>query len=460
MISSREQGITRLLHAAQSVMISGVFWFWYLLLFWVRQEPYPNGQTYAKYFIVVILAMIFEVLTRPQNLRLRFEQVRQINVSQSFRQTLWIVVAIFVLQVFSQDYRLSRVFVAGFIVICWTSFFLFNRNIELIFNSIFGRVFKKNKIRMIIMGPKEWCERLQLEMSSTLRFMSLVNVIIVEEDDGLEHRDLPREVAKTPVDLLVFSSDHIGEKTAMRLIEDGDRLGYRCWLPIEYTRRFGRHFSLERVGLLDVLTPPVEPLENLSNRAIKRAFDLLLSLAVCLTILPLCCVFVWILHRCFSPGPLFFKQERGGRNGLPFMVYKFRSLHVKNGSEVQQVSKSDDRIFKGGRLIRKTSIDEIPQFINVVLGNMSVVGPRPHMVEHDKEFAELYEKYGHRRFVKPGVTGLAQVKGFRGEIHKRVDLRHRATLDCFYVSRWNLGFDIKLILLTVLVIFFPPKSAY
>ncbi|MDB4465974.1 sugar transferase, partial [Akkermansiaceae bacterium] len=362
--------------------------------------------------------------------------------------------------VFSQDYRLSRVFLAGFIAICWTSFFLFNHKSQSIFNLVFDRFFKKNKLRLIVMGPKEWCERLQLEMRSTLRLMSLVNVITVEEDDGLEDRDLPREVAKTPCDLLVFSSDHIGEKTSMRLIRDGDRLGYRCWLPIEYTRRFGRHFSLQKVGLLDVLTPPMEPLENPSNRAMKRVFDLLVSLPVCLTILPLCCLFVWILHRCFSPGPMFFKQERGGRNGLPFMVYKFRSLHVENGSEVQQVSKSDDRIFKGGRLIRKTSIDEIPQFINVVLGNMSVVGPRPHMVEHDKKFAELYEKYGHRRFVKPGVTGLAQVKGFRGEVIKRTDLRHRATLDCFYVSRWNLGFDIKLILLTVLVIFFPPKSAY
>ena len=460
MISSREHGIVQIFAIVQTAAMAGVFWCWYLLLFWIRQEPYPFVQSYAKYFIVVILAMVFECLTRPQSLRLRLEEMRRLAWPVSRRQVAWIVVAIFALQIFSKDYGLSRVFLAGFIVLSWSSFYLLNRHIATFSRPFFAHFLKNRRVRTILLGPKEWCDSIQLELNLTTGYMNLTKIITIEKDDERDIRELMKSVADEACDLLVLPHQTFFENTVMSLVKQGDRLGYRCWLPVEFSRSSGLHFSLQKVGRLDVLTPPVKPLENISNRLIKRVFDLLVGWAACLTILPLCCLFVWILHRCFSPGPLFFKQERGGRNGLPFMIYKFRSLHVDNGNEVTQVTKSDDRIFKGGRLIRKTSIDEIPQFINVVLGNMSVVGPRPHMIEHDKKFSELYEKYGHRRYVKPGVTGLAQVKGFRGEIHRRLDLRHRATLDCFYVSRWDLGFDIKIILLTVVVIFFPPKSAY
>jgi lipopolysaccharide/colanic/teichoic acid biosynthesis glycosyltransferase len=193
---------------------------------------------------------------------------------------------------------------------------------------------------------------------------------------------------------------------------------------------------------------------------VKRIFDMVFSAVVVATILPSLCVVVWLLHRRQSPGPLFFKQERVGKNGVPFQVYKFRTLHVHNDDEAKQVTKDDSRVFKGGQLLRKLSIDEMPQFLNVLLGDMSVVGPRPHMEQHDCEFREIFERYGVRRYVKPGVTGLAQVKGFRGEINRPQDLRHRARLDNFYVTHWCLYMDLKIIAATGWTVIKPPKTAY
>jgi putative colanic acid biosynthesis UDP-glucose lipid carrier transferase len=169
---------------------------------------------------------------------------------------------------------------------------------------------------------------------------------------------------------------------------------------------------------------------------------------------------VLLIHRCHSPGPLFFKQNRVGRNGVIFQVYKFRSLDPDHGAEAVQVSQNDSRVFKGGAFLRKTSIDEMPQFWNVLKGEMSVVGPRPHMEAHDLRFRELFERYGVRRYVKPGVTGLAQVKGYRGEINRRIDLRNRSRLDNFYITRWDLLLDLRIVLMTGLVVIMPSRNAY
>lgn len=147
-------------------------------------------------------------------------------------------------------------------------------------------------------------------------------------------------------------------------------------------------------------------------------------------------------------------------NGQPFKVFKFRTLNVENGNEAKQVTKTDDRIFKGGRFLRRSSLDELPQFFNVLLGDMSVVGPRPHMESHDLEFREFFERYGVRRYVKPGVTGLAQVKGYRGEVRHSRDLRNRARLDSFYVTHWDMLMDLKIVASTAASVVNPPRTAY
>ena len=158
---------------------------------------------------------------------------------------------------------------------------------------------------------------------------------------------------------------------------------------------------------------------------------------------------VAIAIKAESKGPVFFKQKRTGYRGREFYCLKFRSMTSGNKeADEKQATKNDARITKVGRFLRKTSIDEMPQFINVFLGDMSVVGPRPHMIRQTEDYVQLVDKYMLRHLQKPGVTGLAQVSGFRGEITKREDLEGRIQKDIFYIENWNFFFDIRIILKT------------
>ena len=170
-----------------------------------------------------------------------------------------------------------------------------------------------------------------------------------------------------------------------------------------------------------------EPLEDPLNRMIKRTMDFLVSLPVVVFVLPPLCLLVKIFQAMQSPGPLFYRQTRAGLGGRPFRIFKFRTMRVDKGDSASaQAVAGDPRIYPMGRLLRKTSLDEIPQFLNVFLGDMSIVGPRPHMIIHNRRFSEIMEKYHVRTFAKPGITGLAQMSGFRGEAKNDDDVRARA----------------------------------
>jgi putative colanic acid biosynthesis UDP-glucose lipid carrier transferase len=217
-----------------------------------------------------------------------------------------------------------------------------------------------------------------------------------------------------------------------------------------YIEDDGHHFiSLRR-----------EPLENPFNRIAKRALDVGFSLLVVgLILLPIALV-VWTIQRIFSPGPLFFKQVRAGIQNQQFVIWKFRTMHVDNPDAARQVTEDDPRIFPGGRFLRRFSLDEIPQFINVLHGDMSVTGPRPHLIEHNEQFARQIASYPIRTVVKPGITGLAQVRGFRGEARTADDIARRLESDITYLENWRLTLDIAIILRTVWQMLFPPKTAY
>lgn len=201
------------------------------------------------------------------------------------------------------------------------------------------------------------------------------------------------------------------------------------------------------------------PLVSPANSLVKRLIDIGVSLPAIVFVLPPFCLAVWVLHRVCSPGPLFFLQKRSGSHGQTFYVRKFRTMFVDHGEDGKQARRGDKRMFPGGDLIRKLSIDELPQFINVLLGQMSVVGPRPHMLEHDVIFARDFEKYKLRHMVKPGITGLAQVRGHRGPIDHPEEIRARLTSDLEYCERWSVSLDLAIIFRTVAHVFsFHSKS--
>jgi putative colanic acid biosynthesis UDP-glucose lipid carrier transferase len=227
-----------------------------------------------------------------------------------------------------------------------------------------------------------------------------------------------------------------------------------------YSNFFNHSTTIFEEDGLRIIGLREEPLESPINRFLKRALDLAVSIPVVVLILPVVTVFVWLLQFFQSPGPVIFRQERVGMMGQRFLMYKYRTMHVNHGNEAQQASKHDQRIFPAGRWLRKLSIDELPQFVNVLLGDMSVVGPRPHLQKHEELWIRAMRKYVVRRFVQPGITGYAQIKGFRGEVRSDADVQNRVEMDIYYLENWSFSLDLVIILKTVQQCIFPPRTAY
>ncbi len=213
---------------------------------------------------------------------------------------------------------------------------------------------------------------------------------------------------------------------------------------------FTRAMSIELYDNVPVLNMRRTPIEGQYARIVKRTFDLVFSSLVILFLLSWITPILYILIKLESPGPLYFKQERNGVNCKVFCCHKFRSMTVSSDAHTTMATKNDARVTKIGKFLRKTSLDELPQFIDVFLGHMSVVGPRPHMQRHTTEYGSSVDKYLVRHFAKPGITGLAQIKGYRGEIIQKTDIINRVRLDIFYLEKWSLLLDLSIIYQTIL----------
>lgn len=246
----------------------------------------------------------------------------------------------------------------------------------------------------------------------------------------------------------IFSDENADEK-GKEILKICNRKGVRLRFIPRNQRWFRNRTSMESIGDFMVINPQQIPLDHTGFRVQKRLFDLLFSFLI------IVCVFSWlfpilaILIKLESKGPVFFIQERTGINNKTFRCLKFRSMKQNNQAHEKQASADDDRITKIGRFMRKTNIDELPQFINVLKGHMSVVGPRPHMLKHTSEYSSLIEYYLVRHYVKPGITGWAQIKGYRGETLHLSAMEKRVNADMEYIENWSFLWDIKIILLTI-----------
>ena len=210
-----------------------------------------------------------------------------------------------------------------------------------------------------------------------------------------------------------------------------------------------RAMNLELLGNVPILYIREEPLRQVSNRFVKRAFDVAVSGAFLCTLFPVVYLFVALGIKLTSKGPVFFIQERSGENGRTFGCIKFRSMRVNDEADRVQATKNDPRKTRFGSFLRKSSIDELPQFINVLKGDMAIVGPRPHMLQHTELYSKLVNKYMVRHLIKPGITGWAQVTGYRGETHELSQMEGRVRRDIWYLENWSLLLDIRIMLLTV-----------
>jgi len=290
-----------------------------------------------------------------------------------------------------------------------------------------------------------------------------------DDNELIDSGDIPLlgKIDDVQTYLLNNSVDHIycalpvsqGEKI-MKLLDFAEKNLVRFYIIPGYYTYLKRKVDLHSFGGIPILSVLREPLENDLNRGVKRMFDILFSLFVLIFLFPFIYLFTAIAIRLSSPGPIFFKQMRTGLNGDDFACYKFRSMRVNNDSDKLQAVKNDPRKTKVGDFLRRSNLDEIPQFFNVLKGDMSVVGPRPHMLKHTEDYSALIDKYMIRHLVKPGLTGWAQINGFRGETKKLEQMESRVLHDVWYIENWSFWLDLKIILLTVFNIFRGEKNAY
>ena len=201
-----------------------------------------------------------------------------------------------------------------------------------------------------------------------------------------------------------------------------------------------------------------EPLLYSPNRVVKQVADVVISAVVCMALIPLL-PFIALGIKMQSRGPVFFSQARTGLNGHTFTCYKFRTMHLNREQDTLQATENDPRIFPFGAFLRKTYMDELPQFFNVLRGDMSIIGPRPHMLYHTQLYSKLIDKYMVRHFYKPGITGYAQVTGFCGETHELWQMEERVRRDIWYIEHWSVGLDLWIAYRTVRSIFVHNKKA-
>ncbi len=256
-------------------------------------------------------------------------------------------------------------------------------------------------------------------------------------------------ISENEIDEIYSSVAEISNKDLIKLIDYVDNnLKTLKFLP-DNKEIYTKKLDFSYYGVLPILSLRKIPIDEPFNQFVKRSFDILLSLFIIVGVLSWLTPILAILIKIESKGPVFFKQRRNGLDYEEFFCYKFRSMRPNPMAHLHQIRKGDERVTKVGKIIRKTSIDELPQFINVLKGDMSVVGPRPHMVSHTHMYAERIDKFMVRHFIKPGITGLAQVSGYRGEVETENDIINRVKYDIFYLENWSLFLDLKIVFQTI-----------
>lgn len=323
-----------------------------------------------------------------------------------------------------------------------------------------------NFARVAIVGTGSTAMRLYEELESDAGFgYKVLGFFSDKPDPGFHGKllgsidDLEHAVKETKFDQVFYTLSGEDEKSLSKVLKIADDNVIRFYYVPRISRRVARSFELNNIGCVPVLSVRRNPLNSTLNSGLKRAFDIAFS-SVALLLSPLVFIPVAIAIKITSPGPVFFKQERTGYKGRTFKCWKFRTMRVNDSANTRQATSDDPRTTKLGQFLRRSSIDELPQFINVWLGDMSVVGPRPHMLKHTEDYAKLIDLYMVRHVVKPGITGYAQVNGYRGITDELWKMEKRVECDVWYIENWSFLLDLKIIVRTIINAFHGEKNAF
>lgn len=338
-------------------------------------------------------------------------------------------------------------------------FFLISLNSFLIIPFVTKKIFNSsNTIKYIIIGNNNLSRDFKKHLEENFQVYNFCGFIDDTNDvenigsiESLERIIDSMKIQNIIVALPVEKSDKID-----KILHIADCHSVKCFILPEYIKFINNKVSINLLGNYPVISVRNNPLENFQIRVFKRIFDLLFSFLILLTIFSWLVPIISILIKFSSPGPVFFIQKRIGRNGKLFRCFKFRTMTVKSSQydiKYEATIEKDTRVTKIGTFLRKTNLDEFPQFINVFLGSMSVVGPRPHAIAFDENYSEIVEEIKLRNRVKPGITGWAQINGLRGDVADPVEnskrIKERIKSDIWYIDNYSFLLDIQIIITTI-----------
>jgi exopolysaccharide biosynthesis polyprenyl glycosylphosphotransferase len=433
----------------------------------VRFLDLSRELTLAPYVLCVIGGMVVSTRTLYR-FAAKFHRVSWVDAANiATRQAAYVALFIFTFMFVTKDRAISRLFLGTYLCMLFGVELLINRGLPtLLSRLLFGR---HHRVPTLFVGSAEQIGRLRDWLANT-EALGIEPVGFLTPDGAPADESpypflgpsvlLDKTIEERMVAQVIVLNIPSSRTEGRALIEICQNRGCRLLIYSNLAEMLQHPMVIVKEEGHTFYSLQEEPLEDPINRVVKRLFDLAVSIPVVLLILPLLCLLVWTLQCIQAPGRLLFRQKRAGQRSNEFSLLKFRSMYDLKHDENMQARQADGRVFPFGRFIRRTSLDEFPQFLNVLVGNMSVVGPRPHMPAHDAEFSHYYRGYRTRHFAKPGITGLAQIRGFRGEITDHRHLQKRVESDLFYIANWSLALDLQITLKTFKHVLFPPTTAY
>ncbi len=376
-----------------------------------------------------------------------------------FKQIIFFSIVLYAfIGIFKQP-NISRLALGNYLLVVFTLvtffkiffFFLLNK-----YRTLLGGNLRK----VIVIGDNEKTRQLIRIFNTRIDFGYKFQRQFTIKDDDFSLQKCFSYVVENDINEIYSSVAELSNKQLNKLIDFADNnLRELKFIP-DNKDIYSKKLKYEYYDYIPIISLRTIPIQDPVNKLTKRVFDILLASFILVFILSWLTPVLAILIKLETKGPVFFKQSRNGFNYKEFDCYKFRSMTPNKNAHLHQATKNDQRITKIGKFIRKTSIDELPQFFNVLFGDMSVVGPRPHMVSHTNMYARRVDKFMVRHFVKPGITGLAQISGFRGEIEVEKDIINRVKYDIFYIENWSLLLDLKIIVQTLINALKGEEKAY
>lgn len=473
MLNNRHRGLSALHNAVVLLVVSVYFWLYAeLTIAWLSEWMRLTREVgLMPYFLCLVIGMLAgsRAVARMGSRLIRLSGAEAAGLAT--QQVGLVALVVFSMMFATQDRSISRLFLGTFLVGSWGLLIWLHLGLpRLLARVVFGR---GHKVPTVFVGSARSLPRFEewLRDREHVGLQAVGFVTLDGDQPGSAPpatflgrvEDLPDVMERFSIGQVVMLELPTAKQRAKAILNLCQERGCRLLIHHDLDEQLEHPLTVVEEDGHQFLALHDEPLEEPLNRLVKRLFDLAIALPVVVLVLPPLCLLVWLMQRVQSPGPLFHTRPRSGEQRTPFAMVKFRTMHVAptdERAEAQQARADDERVYAFGAFLRRHSLDEFPQFWNVLIGQMSVVGPRPVMPLLDEEFERQVRSYRSKHWVKPGITGLAQSRGFRGEIRTPAELQERLRLDLHYIAHWSFWLDVQITLRTAVQIVAPPRSAY